>query len=66
MSARVCSVASQLGKSLYGVMLGEKVKQFADNLSHTLQKKELSAAERYTAASLMCDTLCSMRTESAF
>ena len=68
MSARVSGIASQLEKFefLFGVMLGEKVLQFADNLSRTLQKKELSAAEGHAAASLTCDTLCKMRTDEAF
>ena len=68
MSAKVNGIASQLEKFefLFGVMLGEKVLQQADNLSRTLQKKELSASEGYAAACLTCDTLLGMRNDDTF
>ena len=47
-------------------MLGEKVLQLADNLSRTIQKKELSASEGYAAACLTCDALSGMRNDDAF
>ena len=52
--------------SLFGVMLGQKVLRFADNLSHTLQQKELSAAEGQLAAELTVDTLATHRNEEEF
>ena len=68
MSARVNGIASQLKKFdfLFGVFLGEKVLKLADNLSCTLQRKELSAAEGNSAALLTCDTLSTLRTTSEF
>ena len=59
MSARVNGIASQFEKFdfLFGVMLGEKVLRLADNLSRTLQQKQLSAAEGNHAALLTCNTL---------
>ena len=47
MSARVNGIAYQLGKFdfLFGVMLGKKILRLADNLSRSLQQKDMSAAE---------------------
>ena len=66
MSAKVNGIASQLEKFdfLFGVMLGEKVLQLKDNLSRTLQIKELSASEGYAAACLTCDALSGMRNDA--
>ena len=68
MSARVNGIASQFEKFdfLFGVMLGEKVLRLADNLSRTLQQKQLSAAEGNHAALLTCDTLSALRSDSEF
>ena len=68
MSARVNGIASLLGKFdfLFGVMLGEKILRLADNLSRSLQQKDLSAAEGNRAAHLTCDTFKSPRKDSEF
>ena len=68
MSARVNGIASKFEKFdfLFGVMLGEKVLRLADNLSRTLQQKQLSAAEGNRAALLKCDTLSALRTDPEF
>ena len=68
MSAKVNGIGSQLRKFdfLFGVMLGEKVLRFADNLSRTLQQKELSAAEGQLAAELTVDTLAMYRNVEEF
>ena len=68
MSARVNGIASQLEKFdfLFGVMLGEKVLRLADNLSRTLQQKQLSAAEGNHAALLTCGILSALRSDSEF
>lgn len=68
MSARVNGIASQLDKFyfLFGVFLGEKVLRLADNLSCTLQRKELSAAEGNSAALLTCDALSALRNNHEF
>lgn len=68
MSARVNGIASQLEKFnfLFGVFLGERVLRLADNLSCTLQKKELSAAEGNSAALLTCDALSALRSTAEF
>ena len=46
MSARVNGIAAQFDKFdfRFGLMLGEKVLCLADNLSRTLQQRDLSAA----------------------
>ena len=68
MSAKVNGIGSHLKKFdfLFGVMLGEKVLRFADNLSRTLQQKELSAAEGQLAAELTVDTLATFRNVEEF
>ena len=68
MSARVNGIGSQLERFdfLFGVMLGEKFLRLADNLSRTLQQKDLSAAEGNHAAQLTCATLTSLRKHSEF
>ena len=47
-------------------MLGEKILRLTDNLSRTLQQKDLSAAEGNHAAHLTCDTLTSLRKDTEF
>ena len=68
MSARVNRIVFQLEKFdfLFGVMLGEKVLRLADNLSRTLQHKDLSAAEGNRAAHLTCETLTALRKDTEF
>lgn len=65
MSAKVNGIASQLERFdfLFGVMLGEKVLHLTDNLSCTLQKKELSG---HVAAPMTCDVLIAMRNDETF
>ena len=61
-------IGSQLEKVdfLFGVMLGERILRLADNLSRTLQQKDLSAAEGNHAAHLACETLTSLRKDAEF
>ena len=68
MSAKVNGVAAQLEKFdfLFGVVLGEKLLRLADNLSCTLQQKDLSAAEGNQAAHLTCETLSALHSDSEF
>ena len=55
MSAKVSGIAYQMSKFnfVFGVMLGERVLMYADNLSRTLQQKDLSAVEGQVAAKLV-------------
>ena len=68
MSATVNGIAVQLEKFdfLFGVMLGEKLLRSADNLSYTLQQKDLLAAEGNQAAHLTCETLSALGSDSEF
>ena len=68
MSARVNGIRAQLEKFdfLFGVMLGEEVLRMADNLSRTLQHKDLSAAEGNQAAHLTCEALKRLHEEDEF
>ena len=68
MSARVNGIAAQFDKFdfLFGLMLGEKVLRLADNLSRTLQQKDLSAAEGNRIAHLTCETLSTLRTDPEY
>ena len=68
MSARVNGIGSQLERFdfLFGVMLGEGILRLADNLSRTLQQKDLSAAEGNRAAHLTCETLPSLHKDAEF
>lgn len=67
-SAKVSGVAYQMSKFafLFGVMLGEKVLMYADNLSRTLQQKDLSAAEGQVAAKLTLQRLANLRKDQEF
>ena len=51
---------------MFGVTLGEKILRLSDNLSCTLQQKDLSAAEGNRAACLKCETLISLRKDAEF
>ena len=51
---------------LFGLKLCEQVLKMTDNLSRTLQKPSLSAAEAQHIASLTVTTLSQMRTDAAF
>ena len=68
MSARVNGIAAQFDKFdfLFGLVLGEKVLRLADNLSRTLQQKDLSAAEGNWVAHLTCETLSTLRTDPEY
>lgn len=52
--------------SFFGVYLGEMILRHSDNLSRTLQKKNLSAAEGQHIASLVKATLQSIRSTDQF
>lgn len=66
--ARIIGVDAQMSTFdfLFGVILGQLVLRHTDNLSKTLQQKELSAAEGQTAAKMTLDTLSKMREDDAF
>lgn len=66
--ARLIGVGSQMATFdfYFGVYLGEMVLHHTDNLSETLQKKELSAAEGQQVSSLVKVTLQSMRSAEHF
>lgn len=51
---------------LFGLKLCERILCIADNLSKTLQKQSLSAAEAQDLAKLTNETLTSFRTDEAF
>ena len=66
--SRIIGVQSQMKKFdyLFGVLLGEKILKHTDNLSRTLQHKELSAAEAQTIAGLSVQALQAMRNKDSF
>ena len=51
---------------LFGVVLGDVVLHVVDNLSRTLQHKDLSASEGQVAVKLTIDTLSSLRSAEEF
>ncbi len=51
---------------VFGEMLGELILRHADNLSSTLQKKSMSAAEDQLIASMTVQTLNSIRNDTSF
>ena len=57
MSAQTNGIA----KNFDGIMLGEKVLQLVDNLSRTLQQKDIPAAEGQTAAHMTLDVLSALQ-----
>ena len=67
-TARVIGVASQMTNFdfYFGVYLGEMILKHSDNLSRTLQKKDLSAAEGQHIASLVKATLQSIHSTDRF
>ena len=67
-SARVIGVASQMRtfEFYFGIYLGEMILRHSDNLSRTLQKKDLSAVEGQRVAGLVKATLQSMRSTDQF
>lgn len=68
MKARIHGVRSQMQQFDYfwGVTLGELILRHTDNLSHTLQKADVSAAEGQNLAGLTVKTLLSLRTDHNF
>ena len=66
--ARIMGVASQMKtfSFFYGVILGELILRHCDNLSRTLQKMDISAAEGQEVAALTVKTLMSIRSEESF
>ncbi len=68
MKARINGVASQMKNFdyFYGVHLGDLIHRHSDNLSKTLQKTDISAAEGQEVASMTLKTLESIRSDSKF
>ena len=68
MKARIIGVDTQMHAFdfLFGVSLGSLLLRHTDNLSKSLQKKSLSAAEGQRLASLTLDVLKSLRDEGNF
>ena len=66
--ARIIGVQCQMStyNLLFGLKLCEQVLKMTDNLSRTLQKTSLSAAEAQHIASLTVTTLSEMRTDQSF
>ena len=66
--SRVIGVQAQMQKFnfIFGVILGERILKHADNLSKTLQHRDLSAAEAQAIAELRIKTLQMMRNDEAF
>ena len=68
MKARILGVSSQMKKMeyFYCVLLGEVILSHSDNLSQTLQRRDISAAIRQEVAELTVQTLMSIRTDDKF
>ena len=66
--ARIHGVSAQMKSFdfIFGAILGETLLRHTDNLSRSLQKKTLSAAEGQVLASMTVDTLKQMRTDDCF
>ena len=66
--ARILGVASQMKNFdyFYGVSLGNLILRHSDNLSRTLQKADISAAEGQAVAAMTVQTLQSLRSDSNF
>lgn len=66
--ARINGVAAQMKtfNFLFGTILGEMLLRHTDNLSQTLQKKTISAAEGQQVGRMVIDTLCTLRTEESY
>jgi hypothetical protein len=65
---RIAGVNSQMSQynTLFGLKLSERILKITDNLSRTLQKQSLSAAEAQELVALTTSTLQGLRTEEAF
>ena len=68
MKARIRGVAAQMQKFdfFFGVSLGLLVLQHTDNLSRSLQKQDISAAEGQHTAVMTLSTLKSLRNDACF
>lgn len=68
MKARILGVAAQMKtfEYFYAINLAELILRHSDNLSRTLQKTNISAAEGQDVASLTVKTLLSSRSEEKF
>ena len=68
MKARINGVASQMKgfDFFYGVSLGQLILRHSDNLSRTLQRADISAAEGQEVTRLIVTTLRSLRSESMY
>lgn len=66
--SRIIGVKTQMQSFdfLFGVSLGYEILRHTDNLSRTLQKKDLSAAEGQHITELSLTTLSEMRNEDSF
>ena len=65
---RIIGVQTQMlhYNTLFGLLLSKKILKITDNLSRTLQKQAMSAAEGQTVTELTVRTLKVMRTEESF
>ena len=65
---RMLGVREQMSQDrlLFGLKLCKRVLKITDNMSRTLQKQSLSAAEAQDIAALTAKTLKNMRTDEAF
>lgn len=66
--ARIGGVSAQMTKFdfLFGMILSEMLLRHSDNLSKTLQRKSVSAAEGQHVGRMVIDTLQSLRTEESY
>ena len=65
---RIIGVQTQMlsFNTLFGLQLSKKILKITDNLSRTLQKQKMSAAEGQAIAELTVHTLKAMRTDTSF
>jgi len=68
MKARIRGVATQMMKFdfYFGISLGLLILRHSDNLSKTMQKADLSAAEGQGVTSMIVTTLKSLRSDANF
>lgn len=68
MRVRILGVASQMTRFnfYFGVSLGNLILRHSDNLSRTLQKTEISAAEGQEVATMTLQTLKTLRSDTNF
>ena len=68
MKARIQGVAAQMKAFdfFFGVSLGFLLLQHSDNLSRTMQRADMSAAEGQGVVAMTLSTLCALRNEASF